>query len=37
MLENVCDYVSEKVYNAVKGSCCHQCRQKTLDMKTVCR
>jgi len=37
MLDNVCDYVSEKVYNTVNGTSCHQCRQKTLDTKTVCR
>jgi len=37
MLDNVADYVSEKVYNTVSGTSCHQCRQKTLDTKTVCR
>ena len=37
MLGNVSDYVSEKIYNPVKGTSCHQCRQKTLDMKTICR
>jgi hypothetical protein len=37
MLGNVSDYVSEKIYNGATGSTCHQCRQKTLDMKTVCR
>jgi len=37
MLDNVCDYVSEKVYNPANGTSCHQCRQKTLDTKTICR
>ena len=37
MLENVADKVSEKVYDAENGSSCHQCRQKTLDMKSLCR
>merc|ERR1719295_2308583 len=36
MLENVADYVSEKVYGQ-NGTSCHQCRQKTLDTKTYCR
>lgn len=36
MLDNVADYVSEKVYGS-SGTTCHQCRQKTLDTKTVCR
>lgn len=37
MLALVSDYVSEKIYDTAKGSSCHQCRQKTLDMKTICR
>jgi len=37
MLDNVADRVSEKIYDQSKGSSCHQCRQKTLNMKTVCR
>uniref|UniRef100_S4RUH4 Cell division cycle associated 7a n=1 Tax=Petromyzon marinus TaxID=7757 RepID=S4RUH4_PETMA len=28
---------SEKSYNKVNGSTCHQCRQKTSDTKTCCR
>ncbi|KAG8432456.1 hypothetical protein GDO86_016918 [Hymenochirus boettgeri] len=28
---------SDKVYNRVTGSTCHQCRQKTIDTKTNCR
>jgi len=26
-----------KIYNTQTGTCCHQCRQKTTDTKTVCR
>jgi len=37
MLENVCDHVSEKVFSSANGTSCHQCRQKTLDTKTICR
>ena len=37
MLNNVCDRVSDKVYNQARGTTCHQCRQKTLDTKTICR
>merc|ERR1712029_1021297 len=37
MLENVADAVSQKVYNREVGTSCHQCRQKTLDTKTICR
>jgi len=36
MLENVADRVSDKVYSQ-DGTTCHQCRQKTTDVKTVCR
>ena len=36
MLANVCDKVKDKVYGK-NGTSCHQCRQKTLDVKTVCR
>jgi len=36
-LENVAEYVSEKVYDRENGTTCHQCRQKTLDSKTFCR
>ncbi|XP_075707965.1 cell division cycle-associated protein 7-like [Rhinoderma darwinii] len=36
-LNNVADNVKEKVYDAVNGSTCHQCRQKTIDTKTNCR
>ena len=35
MLDNVADYVSQKVYGQT-GTTCHQCRQKTLDQKTIC-
>ncbi len=36
MLENVADRSSEKIYSE-RGTTCHQCRQKTLDTKTICR
>ncbi|KAL3978756.1 hypothetical protein ACER0C_019818 [Sarotherodon galilaeus] len=36
-LELVADNMTEKVYNSVTGSTCHQCRQKTVDTKTCCR
>jgi len=36
MLDNVADYVSQKVYSQ-NGTTCHQCRQKTIDQKTICR
>ena len=37
MLENVIEISRTKIYDTVKGTTCHQCRQKTLDMKTICR
>lgn len=36
-LELIADNMTEKVYNRVTGSTCHQCRQKTVDTKTCCR
>lgn len=27
---------SDKVYDRVNGTTCHQCRQKTIDTKTIC-
>ncbi|XP_008318840.1 cell division cycle-associated protein 7-like [Cynoglossus semilaevis] len=36
-LELVAENMTEKVYNSVSGSTCHQCRQKTIDTKTCCR
>ncbi|XP_015213688.2 cell division cycle-associated 7-like protein [Lepisosteus oculatus] len=36
-LENVAYSSKDKVYDKEHGSTCHQCRQKTLDTKTVCR
>ncbi|XP_062979953.1 cell division cycle-associated 7-like protein isoform X2 [Elgaria multicarinata webbii] len=36
-LENVAITVKDKIYDKVLGSTCHQCRQKTIDTKTVCR
>ena len=26
-----------KVWDQARGTTCHQCRQKTLDQKTICR
>ena len=37
MLSKVADRFGQKVYNQEIGTSCHQCRQKTVDMKTVCR
>ncbi|XP_069111580.1 cell division cycle-associated protein 7-like [Argopecten irradians] len=36
-LEMVAEFVSEKKYDSFYGTSCHQCRQKTNDMKTICR
>ncbi|XP_061640154.1 cell division cycle-associated protein 7-like isoform X2 [Phyllopteryx taeniolatus] len=36
-LQLVADHLTEKVYNRITGSTCHQCRQKTVDTKTCCR
>ncbi|XP_029645335.1 cell division cycle-associated protein 7 [Octopus sinensis] len=36
-LELVAEYVSQKKYDSLCGTTCHQCRQKTSDMKTICR
>uniref|UniRef100_A0A2C9JS92 Zinc-finger domain-containing protein n=2 Tax=Biomphalaria glabrata TaxID=6526 RepID=A0A2C9JS92_BIOGL len=36
-LDMVSVVVSEKKYDSIVGTTCHQCRQKTLDMKTICR
>ncbi|XP_071349683.1 cell division cycle-associated protein 7-like isoform X2 [Trachinotus anak] len=36
-LQLIADNMTEKVYNRVTGSTCHQCRQKTVDTKTCCR
>lgn len=37
MLDNIAVRASGKTYDAINGSSCHQCRQKTKDTKTVCR
>ncbi|EFN83979.1 Cell division cycle-associated 7-like protein [Harpegnathos saltator] len=37
MLQNVAERSSRKTYCKIRGTSCHQCRQKTLDMKTICR
>uniref|UniRef100_A0A8C8RYH4 Cell division cycle associated 7 like n=1 Tax=Pelusios castaneus TaxID=367368 RepID=A0A8C8RYH4_9SAUR len=36
-LENIAITVKDKIYDKILGSTCHQCRQKTIDTKTVCR
>lgn len=36
-LGNIAITVRDKVYDKVLGNTCHQCRQKTIDTKTVCR
>ncbi|XP_076058043.1 uncharacterized protein LOC143035205 [Oratosquilla oratoria] len=36
-LDNIADRSGNKVYNSSIGTTCHQCRQKTLDTKTICR
>lgn len=36
-LELVAVNVRDKRYDSIYGSTCHQCRQKTDDMKTICR
>ncbi|XP_041801282.1 cell division cycle-associated protein 7-like [Chelmon rostratus] len=36
-IQLVADNMTDKVYNRVTGSTCHQCRQKTTDTKTCCR
>merc|ERR1719186_251888 len=37
MLKKVADKFGKKVYNQNIGTTCHQCRQKTVDTKTICR
>ena len=37
MLGRVCDRFGDKTYSQEIGTSCHQCRQKTTDMKTICR
>merc|ERR1719382_2439250 len=36
MLKKVKEH-GKKIYNTSIGTTCHQCRQKTIDTKTVCR
>ncbi|XP_069705625.1 cell division cycle-associated protein 7-like isoform X2 [Periplaneta americana] len=36
-LRNVAQKTGGKTYSSERGTCCHQCRQKTLDTKTMCR
>ncbi|XP_076295633.1 uncharacterized protein LOC143216458 [Lasioglossum baleicum] len=37
MLANIAEKSTNKQYCRIRGTSCHQCRQKTLDTKTVCR
>ena len=37
MIDNIASKSTSKQYCKINGTCCHQCRQKTLDTKTVCR
>eukprot|EP00090_Calanus_glacialis_P019559 TRINITY_DN3001_c0_g2_i1.p1 TRINITY_DN3001_c0_g2~~TRINITY_DN3001_c0_g2_i1.p1 ORF type:complete len:526 (-),score=213.35 TRINITY_DN3001_c0_g2_i1:279-1856(-) len=37
MLKKIGTSLSSKVYNQNIGTTCHQCRQKTVDTKTICR
>lgn len=37
MLNNIAERSTLKQYCKINGTSCHQCRQKTLDTKTVCR
>ncbi|CAK6952664.1 cell division cycle-associated protein 7-like%2C partial [Scomber scombrus] len=36
-IQLIADNMTDKVYDRVTGSTCHQCRQKTVDTKTCCR
>ncbi|XP_056438082.1 cell division cycle-associated 7-like protein [Gadus chalcogrammus] len=36
-LNNIAFRAKDKIWDKDRGSSCHQCRQKTLDTKTVCR
>lgn len=36
-LEKICYRSAGKVYDSKNGSTCHQCRQKTADVKSICR
>ncbi|XP_034400958.1 cell division cycle-associated 7-like protein [Cyclopterus lumpus] len=36
-LDNIACRAKDKIWDKENGSSCHQCRQKTLDTKTVCR
>jgi len=37
MLSKIAFHAANKQYDSFKGTCCHQCRQKTLDTKSCCR
>ncbi|KAK7073489.1 Cell division cycle-associated protein 7, partial [Halocaridina rubra] len=36
-IRNIADRSGTKIYNQSVGTTCHQCRQKTVDTKTICR
>lgn len=36
IIKKVVEKTSDKVYDRINGTTCHQCRQKTIDTKTVC-
>ncbi|XP_064102432.1 cell division cycle-associated protein 7-like [Macrobrachium nipponense] len=36
-LRNIAERSGTKIYNQSIGTTCHQCRQKTIDTKTICR
>jgi len=37
MIGRISAFSGRKKYCSATGTCCHQCRQKTVDQKTVCR
>ena len=37
MLSKIAQHSTGKRYDTIKGTCCHQCRQKTTDTKSNCR
>ena len=37
MLGKIAKHSSNKQYDTINGTCCHQCRQKTMDTKSCCR
>nr|CAB3229290.1 cell division cycle-associated protein 7-like [Phallusia mammillata] len=37
MINNIAEHSVGKTYDPIKGTSCHQCRQKTIDTKSCCR